>query len=203
MIMLDKLNPKDVPYQVDGVPTLYGRSGFWQTALPMPQTSTLWDSPLALPRPGRGYAEFAEPGEVPAYLENDDGSDSEPDPIMLETARWLIANDALVERAIIDTLLADLPVLRNIQSGIIIGDEDKQLPESWDEPTLRSMIRLLHLTLQPVSGSLPYFGAELTCSWEQEHGYGIMFHGTEVVETGSGDVPNLSWIAARHAEGRL
>ena len=122
---------------------------------------------------------------------------------MLHTARWLIANDAQVERAIIDKLLADLPTLRKIQDGIVIGDDEQPLPESWDEPTMRTMIRLLHLNIHPIAGKQPYFGAEFLCTWEHEHGYGIMFHGTDVVETGGGDVPNLSWIAARHAEKQV
>ncbi|OKP63400.1 hypothetical protein BTE77_35625 [Ensifer adhaerens] len=200
-MLLDKLTANNISYQADGLPTLYGRGGVWETALPMPLTSTLWHSLVALPHPGRGYASFAEPGEVPVYLENDDGSDDAPDPIMLETARWLIANDSAVERAIVETILNDLPSLRKIQNEVTINP-DEQLPESWDEPLLRPMIRLLHLTLPPIQGRLPYFGAELACTWEREHGYGIMFHGTEIVETGGGDVPNLSWIANRHAEGR-
>ncbi|MFK4822870.1 DUF6985 domain-containing protein [Ochrobactrum quorumnocens] len=168
----------------------------------MPQTSTLWHSLVALPHPRRGYSSFAEPGEVPVSFENDDGEGDSPDPIMLETARWLIENDEEVERVIIDTILSDMPRLRDIQSGIVLGDEDKPLPESCDEPMLRQMVRLLHLTLPPIKGKLPYFGAELACTWDREHGYGVMFHGTNVVKSGGGDIPNLSWVANRHAEGR-
>lgn len=202
-MLMDKLSPKYAPYTFDGLPTLYGVDGFWETALPMPQTSTLWHSLVALHHPRRGYSSFAEPGEVPVSFENDDGEGDSPDPIMLETARWLIENDEEVERVIIDTILSDMPRLRDIQSGIVLGDEDKPLPESCDEPMLRQMVRLLQLTLPPIKGKLPYFGAELACTWDREHGYGVMFHGTNVVESGVGDIPNLSWIANRHAEGRM
>ena len=41
---LDKLSPDDKPYEVDGLPTLYGGKGVWSTALPMPLTSTLQHS---------------------------------------------------------------------------------------------------------------------------------------------------------------
>jgi len=64
------------------------------------------------------------------------------------------------------------------------------------------MIRLLHLTLPPYSRAASLFRRGASLHLEREHGYGIMFHGTEIVRTGGGDVPNLSWIANRHAEGR-
>lgn len=54
-MILDKLDPKSTPYQVDDLPTLYGRGSVWETALPMPQTSTLWHSLVALPLRGRDY----------------------------------------------------------------------------------------------------------------------------------------------------
>ncbi|MCA1371344.1 hypothetical protein I6F15_28950 [Bradyrhizobium sp. BRP14] len=94
-----------------------------------------------------------------------------------------------------------MPTLRRIESQVTVGGE-RPLPEKWDEPMMRPMIRLLYILIHDVSGRLPYFGVELACAWEEEHGYGIMFHGMEVVETGGGDVPNLSWIAARHADNR-
>ncbi|WP_371479824.1 hypothetical protein [Agrobacterium sp. DSM 25558] len=71
-----------------------------------------------------------------------------------------------------------------------------------EEAQLRPRVSLLHIALPDVVGKPPYFGVELACSWDTENGYGIMFHGTDVVEWGAGDVPNLPWIALRHAEGR-
>lgn len=198
-MLQDKIAPGKTVFEAEGLPALYGGDGYWQTALPMPLTSTLWHSLVALPHPRRGYPDFAEPGEVPVALENDDGSGDAPNSAMLETARWLIANDDVVERAIIKTIVADLPRLRRIESQVTGGDS-LPLPEQWEEPTVRPLIRLLNIVIHDVRGQLPYFGVELACTWEGEHGYGIMFHGTEVVETGGGDVPNLSWIAARHAK---
>ncbi|PZP51981.1 MAG: hypothetical protein DI595_07795 [Agrobacterium fabrum] len=196
-MLLDKIAPGKTVFEAEGLPPLYGGDGYWQTALPMPLTSTLWHSLVALPHPRRGYPDFAEPGEVSVALENDDGSGDSPNSVMLDTARWLIANDEEVERTIIKTILADLPTLQHIESQVM----GKQvLPELWDEPTIRQLIRLLYIVIHDVRGQLPYFGVEFACTWEDEHGYGIMFHGTEVLKTGGGDIPNLSWVAARHAK---
>lgn len=198
---LDELSPKDKPYEIDGLPTLYGGKGAWVTALPMPLTSTFQHSLVALPHPGRGNAEFAEPGEVPVILENDDGTGDVPSSNMIAAARWLIDNDAEVEQAIIATIRSSLDELINIQKGID-GVTDEAVNETWEEAQLRPRVRLLHIALPDVVGKPPYFGVELACNWDAENGYGIMFHGTDVVKWGAGDLPNLPWIALRHAEGR-
>ncbi|MCM2505711.1 hypothetical protein NDN16_18785 [Aureimonas altamirensis] len=150
-----------------------------------------------MPDPGRGNVAFAEPGEVPVILENDSGTGDAPGPAMIAAARWLIANDAAIEWAIIATIVSSLPEQTDMQDGL-----EKDMNEAWDEAKVRLRVRLLHMTLPDVAGEPPYFGVELACSWDAEHGYGIMFYGTDVVEWGGGDVPNLPWIAAQHAEGR-
>ncbi|WP_157940886.1 DUF6985 domain-containing protein [Agrobacterium bohemicum] len=198
---LDKLSPKDKPYEIDGLPTLYGGKGAWVTALPMPLTSTFQHSLVALPHPGRGNAEFAEPGEVPVILENDDGTGDVPNSNMIAAARWLIDNDAEVEQANIATIRSSLDELINIQKGID-GVTDEAFNETWEEAPLRPRVRLLHIALPDVVEKPSYFGVELACNWDTENDYGIMFHGTDVVKWRAGDVPNLPWIALRHAEGR-
>lgn len=137
---------------------------------------------------------------MPVTLENSDGNGDAPEPTMLDAARWLLARDAIVTRLLIDTMLADLPRLRELERQVTPGDETP-LPTQWNEAELRARIRLSHVTLPAVRGRLPYFGVEFACDWEIEHGYGVMCHGTEIVEIGGGDVPNLDWVAARHAEG--
>jgi hypothetical protein len=53
-----------------------------------------------------------------------------------------------------------------------------------------------------VKGKEPYIGYEFGCEWEQEHGVGVMMHGTRVVEMGGADVAILEWIADRDARKR-
>lgn len=199
-----QLPASSVPYTAPGLPTLYGQKGgwcVWASALPLPHTAQL-RGPGTL-APARGYADadrIAEEGEVIVYFENDDGSDVAPDPIMLDTARWLLENDAAFFQAVLAAMLADLPGLREIEDSIVLGDDAFRLPEQWDQTTLLSLIRLNNINVHPVAGA-PYIGLDLRCAWEPEHGYGLMMAGTEVVETGGADVGSLSWIAARHAGG--
>ncbi|WP_455296973.1 hypothetical protein [Brucella pituitosa] len=96
----------------------------------MPQTSTLWHSLVALPHLRRGLFQLRRTRRGASSFENGEGEF--PDPIMLETARRLIENDEEVEPVIIDTILSDMPRLRAIQNGNVLGDEDKPLPESCE-----------------------------------------------------------------------
>lgn len=194
-----------VPLSVPGLPALYGQKNGWRvwlTALPLPATSRLRgvDS-LA---PSKGYARddrIAEPGEVIALFENDDGTGERPELMMTAAAQWLLAHDAAFYRAVMDAMLADLPRLRAEQEGIVLSDDAFRLPRHWDEDIVRKLVRLNSITFHPVDGA-PYIGLDFRCAWDEEHGYGLMMAGIEVVESGGADSGTLSWIAARHAESR-
>lgn len=185
-----------------GLPTLYGpRRGWcvWMTALPLPHLARF--RAAGSPAPAKGYARddlVAEPGEVIAFFENDDGSCEAPEAMMIAAARWLLANEAAFYGAVRDALLADLPRLRAEQDSIVLPDDAFLLPSQWTEETMHALVRLNGVTFHPVAGA-PYIGLDFGCAWDAEHGYGMMMAGTDVVETGGADVGGLSWIAARHA----
>lgn len=196
------ISASDVPLNVQGLPTLYGSKGSWVTALPLPHTARFRGATALAALPGYVKPDrVAESGEVAVYLDNDDGSGDAPDAAMLEAARWLLENDAAFFRAVLDAMLADLPSLRAIEHATFLADDAFRLPERWDEPTLLPLVRLNNINLYPVLGA-PYIGLDFSCAWENEHGYGLMMAGTEVVEKGGADVGALGWIAARHAEKR-
>jgi len=199
------ISASDVPLNVQGLPTLYGSQGSWcawVTALPLPHTARFRGATARAASPGYAKADrIAETGEVIVYLENDDGSGGAPDAVMIEAARWLLENDAVFSRAVLDAILADLPSLRAIENATVLADDAFRLPERWDEDTLLPLVRLNSINLYPVPGG-PYIGLDFSCAWEDEHGYGLMMAGTEVVETGGAEVGALAWIAAQHAQTR-
>lgn len=53
---------------------------------------------------------------------------------------------------------------------------------------------------QATRGDAPYLGFGFSCTWEGEHGFGLMMHGTRCVEAGGGDTAILGWIADRDAK---
>lgn len=72
---------------------------------------------------------------------------------------------------------------------VISGDQD-----------LRNNIGLhaLHIHQLEVEG-VPYVGYEFGCEWEDEHGLGVLMHGTRVAEVGFADTAFLLWIAEADA----
>jgi hypothetical protein len=83
-------------------------------------------------------------------------------------------------------------------------DAPLEVPEVGSETDLRSMVELESVHVhQVVAGGLPYLGFALRCDWDEEHGAGVLLHGTRVVETGDQDTAFLLWIAERDAESRF
>jgi uncharacterized protein DUF6985 len=76
-----------------------------------------------------------------------------------------------------------------------------EVPEVGSEAELSSMVELESVHVhQVVAGGLPYLGFALRCDWDEEHGAGVLLHGTRVVEIGGQDTAFLLWIAERDAE---
>jgi hypothetical protein len=46
----------------------------------------------------------------------------------------------------------------------------------------------------------PYVGFEFGCTWDDEHGLGVLMHGERVVDVGGAETAFLLWIAERDAE---
>jgi hypothetical protein len=54
--------------------------------------------------------------------------------------------------------------------------------------------------LHPIKrADLPYLGFELGCTWDEEHGLGVLMHGTRAVAVGGSDTALLLWIAEEDA----
>lgn len=43
--------------------------------------------------------------------------------------------------------------------------------------------------------NLSYIGFSFLCSWDEEHGYGVMMHKNRVVKMGTEETAFLSWVA--------
>ena len=62
------------------------------------------------------------------------------------------------------------------------------MPDIESAMELRSLIGLHTIHVHPcVDGDVPYAGLELGCTWEAEHGLGILMHGDRVVKIGWAD----------------
>ncbi len=83
-----------------------------------------------------------------------------------------------------------------------LGDELTVLmPEVNSVDDLRKLIGFqgvfVHTTQKD---GIPYVGFCFDCSWDDEHGLGVLMHGTRVVEIGGMDTAFLWWIPVQDAE---
>lgn len=75
-------------------------------------------------------------------------------------------------------------------------DFDHNFPVIANERNLRKNVGLYSINIHQVDNQgIPYVGYEFGCEWEEEHGLGVLMHGTRLVEVGFADTAILLWIA--------
>lgn len=140
-----------------------------------------WSTRLDLPD-WNGFGGASGPFEVVFAPEGRDDAPLDEDEIAL--VQWLSDHRRETFDAVISALVGEFP-------------------EVASEADLRSRVELESVNVhQVVAGGLPYLGFSLRCDWDEEHGAGVLLHGTRVVETGDQDTALLLWIAEQDAESR-
>jgi len=81
--------------------------------------------------------------------------------------------------------------------GSFLGDEFASLmPALTATEELALLIDLRHVHIHPWSkDGIGYVGLQFGCTWDQEHGLGLMMHLDRVVEIGGADV-SFAWSPA-------
>jgi hypothetical protein len=117
----------------------------------------------------------------------------------VELVRWAIEHAEDMQRSLLEALLEEYPNLE-LKYGVFVDEE--LLPEVSTAEDIRPLIGLHALHVHPVEkDGLPYVGFELGCTWDDEHGLGVLMHGPRVVDIGGADTAFLLWIARRDAGG--
>ncbi|HYC95942.1 MAG TPA: hypothetical protein VEB39_09630 [Sphingomicrobium sp.] len=79
-------------------------------------------------------------------------------------------------------------------------DFDDDFPAVANEDDLKRNVGLYAVNIHQVDvDGVPYVGYEFGCEWENEHGLGVLMHGTRVVDVGFADTALLLWVAERDA----
>jgi hypothetical protein len=101
--------------------------------------------------------------------------------------------DAMLQR-----LLVEYPTIRERYEGFV--DDPGDIPHVNDVNGFRRLIGLSSVHVHPVvRDEMPYVGFEFGCTWDNEHGLGVLMHGTRVVKLGGADTSFLLWIAEEDA----
>lgn len=140
---------------------------------------------------------FDEKDEELSYeiLDEDDDYAEEPTPEQQNGIDYLQENQKTILDNILNELLKKYPELQKIYD---YSEEDKVdfMPDLKDIQGFASLLSLncFYIT-SIIKDNHPYIGIGFSCSWDDEHGLGIMTHKNRVIEIGGADTAFSSWAA--------
>jgi len=110
---------------------------------------------------------------------------------------FLVTNQEKIRDTILNSLLTKYPELQELY------DYDPEtaadiMPNVNNVSQFKSSIGLSSIHLMNVSkDDIAYVGYEFGCSWDDEHGLGVMTHQDRVIEIGGADTSFLTWVAEK------
>jgi hypothetical protein len=118
----------------------------------------------------------------------------------LKAVGWVLDHEASLSNALLSSLLKEYPSLQE-QYGYSGKDRTELMPDIKSAEDLRALIGLSSINVHQLQkDGIPYVGFEFGCSWDEEHGLGVLMHGMRTVQIGGADTAILLWIAERDAE---
>lgn len=116
----------------------------------------------------------------------------------IKAIEFLLNNEVVIRDNILTALLPYYQQLR-----IDWGTEDEDwMPAIQSSEAFKQMIGLSWIHVSNIEkDDLAYIGFEMGCTWDDEHGLGIMLHQDRVVEIGGADVSFLWWVADKDRKG--
>ena len=130
-----------------------------------------------------------------------EGRDNKPlNNVELRSVQWFIDHEKIVHDAMLGILYEKYPSIRNEFLDYLAEEADKLLPNINHPLELKNLIGIQSINIHQISkDNIPYIGIELYCSWDEEHGVGVLLHGSEALEVGEGDTATVLWLAKKYA----
>lgn len=170
---------------------------FWVAATILPSWEGYLDRTGAF---GGGGTGASSDGSV-AVVFAPEGRDASPLTAReLALVSWFLENEASVSDAAKNAIFQKYSEL---QESYDYPPDDKAelMPDISSAEDLRRLIGLYAVNIHQIEkGGLPYIGLEFDCTWDEEHGLGVLMHGTRPVEVEGSDTARLLWIAEQDAE---
>jgi uncharacterized protein DUF6985 len=136
-----------------------------------------------------------EPSDGTAMLGVSAGSGDPPAESQARAIRFLVENADEVSLAVQQAIFAEYPRLQEMY-GYEPAVAEEIMPGIGSPAGLRDLIGLSTVHVLDVEkDGLACVGFELGCSWDEEHGLGVMTHGARVLEVGAADASFNAWTA--------
>jgi hypothetical protein len=114
---------------------------------------------------------------------------------------YAIHNQISIRDSIIESLMRNYREMQN-QYGYGEDEAEEFMPDVKNKEEFKDLIGLSRIHIMNVfKNGIAYTGYEFTCSWDEEHGFGVMMYQSDVVEMGGADMSFLTWVAEKDLEG--
>jgi len=125
---------------------------------------------------------------LPRLRDDDDANPRPPAPQFVAAYWHLKENGQAILETVLASLLAYYGPLRErwMKNNPELTDEELPVIESVEQMKKNVGLGIVHL-LPIARDGLAYIGLELGCTWDEEHGAGVILHGSRVVAVGAGD----------------
>jgi hypothetical protein len=120
----------------------------------------------------------------------------------------LLEHDKAIRDAVVAAIFEEYPVIRKrlLEQGFV---DDAEMPVLEDADHLKAHIGLATVhVLRVAKDDAAYVGFEFGCTWDEEHGLGVMTHQGRLVElpamgigkVNGADLASEDWLAEADAE---
>ena len=119
-----------------------------------------------------------------------------------QLVQWVVEHESEILASVLSGVLKQYPEIREEFSDFYEEDEvDEFVPEVSNVDELVKLLSCPSINVHSIpTPESPYFGVQLNCSWDDEHGVGVLLRGTEVLEVGGADTAILLWLAEKYAK---
>lgn len=108
---------------------------------------------------------------------------------------YLIENQIEIKENILNALLNEYSSLQELY-GYETDEREAYMPDVSQVEDFKSLIGIANIHLLNVEkDGVGYVGFEFGCTWDDEHGLGIMTHMNRIIKIGGGDSAFLTWVA--------
>lgn len=158
-----------------------------------------WQSDVQL----RAWSDFTQ-GNTTVLTFAPEGRDEAPmsaDEVAL--AIWVHDNHEIQKPLLLNAVFDIYPEFRRqFLEDYDLKENEEDLPTITSADDLASVIALEEINVHQISkDGVPYVGYQFSCSWDDEHGLGVLMHHKRVIEIGGTDTAFLLWIAKRDRDG--
>jgi hypothetical protein len=126
--------------------------------------------------------------QVPRLGDADDANPRPPAPEFVAAYQHFKENGPAIAETVLAAILVQYVPLRArwMQNDPDLTDEDLPVIDSIEQMKNNVGLGIVHL-LPVAKHGMAYIGLELGCTWDEEHGAGVILHGSRVVAVGAGD----------------